>query len=113
MDSGGVLVNSRGGRNAEGTFAQEAEWADYWGTRAGIVEGLAIFNHPDNAWTPPPWFTRDYGFFSPTPFNWMEDGFLALPEGEPLRLRYRVVVHQGSTTDAGMEQLYAAYISGR
>ena len=111
VDSSGTLVNSRGGMKADGTFAQQAEWADYWGTRNGIAEGLAIFNHPENAWTPPPWFTRDYGFFSPTPFNWMEDGFLSLPAGEPLRLRYRVVVHTGGTEDAGIAGLYTDYVS--
>jgi len=110
VENGGTLLNSRGGRNAEGTFSELAEWADYWGTRDGIAEGLAIFNHPENAWTPPPWFTRDYGFFSPTPFNWMENGFLALPVGERLRLRYRVVVHSGSTEDAGIGELFLRYL---
>lgn len=113
VDSGGTLVNSRGGRNAEGTFGQEAEWADYYGSRGGVVEGLAIFNHPQNRWTPPPWFTRDYGFFSPTPFNWFEEGHLDFPRGEPLRLRYRVVVHGGTTDEARIAELYEEYASGR
>lgn len=110
VDSGGTLVNSREQRSEEGTFAREAEWADYWGTRAGIVEGLAILNHPDNRWTPPPWFTRNYGFFSPTPFNWFESGHLDLAKGEALRLRYRVVVHGGSTAAARVAGLYDDYI---
>lgn len=113
VDSGGVLLSSTGGMNAEGTFAQEADWADYWGTRNGVAEGLAILNHPDNAWTPPPWFTRDYGFFSPTPFNWMENGYLELALGETLRLRYRVVVHAGSTEDARIADHYAGWVAGR
>lgn len=110
VDSGGTLVNARGQRSEEATFAQEAEWADYWGTHAGVVEGLAILNHPDNRWTPPPWFTRDYGFFSPTPFNWFESGHLDLPKGEALRLRYRVVVHGGSTEEARIADLYDDYV---
>lgn len=109
VDSGGTLVNSRGGRNAEGTFGQEAEWADFWGVRNGVPEGLAILNHPGNRWTPPPWFTRDYGFFSPTPFNWFAEGHLDLPRGEELRLRYRVVVHGGSTEDARIADIYREY----
>jgi hypothetical protein len=109
VDSGGTLVNSRGGRSAEGTFGQAAEWADFYGARGGVVEGLAILNHPQNRWTPPPWFTRDYGFFSPTPFNWFEEGHLDLPAGEPLRLRYRVVVHGGTTDEARIAELYADY----
>lgn len=109
VDSGGTLVNSRGLRNAEGTFAEEADWADYYGTRDGITEGLAILNHPGNRWTPPPWFTRDYGFFSPTPFNWFEAGYLELPRGETLRLRYRVVVHGGDTEEAHIAHIYEAF----
>lgn len=108
VDSGGTLVNSHGERNAEGTFGKEAEWADFYGTRAGITEGLAILNHPQNRWTPPPWFTRDYGFFSPTPFNWLEEG-VSLARDEPLRLRYRVVVHGGTTEEARIAELYQAY----
>lgn len=108
VDSGGTLVNAHGGRSAEGTFGKEAEWADFYGTRGGVTEGLAILNHPQNRWTPPPWFTRDYGFFSPTPFNWLEEG-VSLPRGEPLRLRYRVVVHGGTTEEARIAQIFEQY----
>lgn len=109
VDSGGTLVNAVGHRNADETFGQEAEWADYWGTRDDVAEGLAILNHPDNPWNPPPWFTRDYGFFSPTPFNWLESDVFELPEGERLRLRYRVVVHGGTTQDARIADIYNDY----
>ena len=109
VDSGGTLVNARGDRNAEGTFGVEAEWASFYGERGGVVEGLAILDHPDNRWAPSPWFTRDYGFFSPTPFEWLEDG-LELAEGEPLRLRYRVIVHGGTPEEAGIARLYAEYV---
>ena len=108
VDSGGTLVNARGARNADGTFGEEAEWADFYGTRDGVTEGLAILNHPANPWSPPPWFTRDYGFFSPTPLNWLEDG-VRLGRGEQLRLRYRVVVHAGSAVEARIADQYAAY----
>ena len=109
VDSGGTLVNARGDRTEEGTFGKPAEWADFYGSRGGVVEGLAILNHPENRWTPPPWFTRDYGFFSPTPFNWFEEGHLDLPRGEALRLRYRVVVHGGTTDEARIAEFYEAY----
>lgn len=108
VDSGGVLIDARGRRNAEGTFGQEAEWADFSGTRNGVEEGLAILNHPSNPWTPPPWFTRDYGFFSPTPLEWLAEG-VRLARGEQLRLRYRTVVHGGDADDAGIAGLYAEY----
>jgi hypothetical protein len=113
VDSGGTLVNASGERGEKGTFAKPSPWADYWGEHRGVAEGLAILNHPDNRWSPPPWFTRDYGFFSPTPLNWLDGGRLELEEGEPLRLRYRVVVHAGDTERAGIAELYRQYVAGR
>jgi hypothetical protein len=109
VDSGGTLVNAHGDRSEAGTFSKPSPWADYWGRHQGVVEGLAIFNFPENRWSPPPWFTRNYGFFSPTPFNWMEGGKLELPKGRELRLRYRVVVHGGDTSEAGIAELYRRY----
>ena len=109
VDSGGTLVNARGQTGEEETLGEESPWMDYWGTRDGVTEGLAILNHPENRWSPPPWFTRNYGFFSPTPMNWLEGGELNIPEGEKLHLRYRVIVHEGGTKAAGIEQLYDRY----
>ena len=111
VDSGGTLIDAGGNRGEKETFGKAAPWADYWGRRQGVAEGLAIFNHPANRWSPPPWFTRNYGFFSPTPFNWMEGGHLDLPVGRELRLRYRVVVHGGDTDEARIAELYRQYAS--
>ena len=110
VENGGTLINAHGQTGEEGTWGEKAPWCDYWGTRNGITEGLAILVHPDNRWFPPPWFTRDYGFFSPTPMNWLEGGHLDLPKGEKLHLRYRVIVHGGTTEEAAIAKLYKAYI---
>jgi hypothetical protein len=93
VKEGGELQNAAGEKNEAGTFGRPSPWADYRGTREGVTEGMAIFSHPANAWHPPRWFTRDYGFFSPTPMWWLENGVLELKQGESLRLRYRVIVH--------------------
>jgi hypothetical protein len=108
VTGGGTLVNAHGDRGEKDTFGKPAPWADYWGTRNGVKEGLALLEHPENSWAPSPWFTRDYGFFSPTPFNWFEDGF-RLGKGEDLRLRYRVIVHGGDTDEARIADLYREY----
>lgn len=108
VNAGGVLVNAEGDTGEGGTFGKTSAWCAYYNTRGGHTEGLAIVQHPDNRWRPAPWFTRDYGFFSPTPMNWLEDGHVDLPEGEPLTLRYRVVVFAGNPGDeaiAGLLQL--------
>jgi hypothetical protein len=108
---GGTLVNAAGDRNEEGTFGKPSPWADYSGARGGKAEGLAILQHPENPWHPAPWFTRDYGFFSPTPMFWPENGkHTDLPKGKPVRLRYRVLVHAGGAEEAGIAAAYGAYL---
>jgi len=109
VDNGGVLIDAEGNKGEDETFGTTSPWCDYYGTRSNVTEGLAIFQHPDNKWYPAPWFTRNYGFFSPTPMNWLEDGEFNLPQGEILHLQYRVVVHEGTTKEAGIAQLFEEY----
>jgi hypothetical protein len=106
VKAGGTLVNAEGAEGERGTFGVRSPWCDYSGKRSGIVEGIALFDSPQNPWFPSRWFTRDYGFFSPTPMEWLDkDGFL-LREGENLRLKYRVVVHAGNARQAGISRLF-------
>lgn len=104
--SGGTLVNAEGAKSEAGTYGVASPWCDYYGARDGITEGLAILQHPSNKWFPSQWFTRDYGFFSPTPLNWEE---LRLPKGQTLTLKYRVVVHAGDTQAADIAGKFAEY----
>ena len=106
VEQGGALRNSEGGMKQEGTNGKNAAWADYFGSWFGATEGLAIFDSPDNLWYPCTWLTRDYGFFSPTPMNWLGDEGFNLKKGEELTLKYRVVVHTGSTEQAGIGKMY-------
>jgi hypothetical protein len=105
---GGVLENSEGGRGAEGTYGKPARWCGYYGrrrARPGIVEGIAVMDHPENPWSPCPWFTRDYGHLSPSPFQFRERPW-TLPRGQSVRLRYRVALHAGDPREALLDQLY-------
>ncbi len=114
VKGGGKLVNANGDTGEETTWGVASPWCDYSGTwDDGITEGIAIFQHPDNRWYPCKWFTRNYGFFSPTPMQWLEGGKLELPEGEELTLSYRVVVHAGDAETADIAGLYDAYLEGK
>jgi hypothetical protein len=94
--NGGTMINAEGGTGEENTFGKASAWMDYYGERMGKTEGLAILQHPSNKWFPAPWFTRDYGFISPTPMYWPEnDEFISLKKGEKIHLKYRVLVHSG------------------
>ncbi len=70
-----------------------------------VVEGIALFDHPANPWPKCPWFTRDYGFISPTPFNFQEDSW-ELAAGKSVNLRYRVVLHGGSPKEIDLAAVF-------
>ena len=109
VERGGVLINAQSGKNQEGTLAEHSPWCDYYGSRFGVTEGLAIFDSPSNPWWPSTWLTRDYGFFSPTPMNWLDENGFSLKKGERLALSYRVIVHGGTTEQAGIRPLFEAW----
>jgi hypothetical protein len=110
VNSGGTLVNAEGKTAEKDTFGVASPWCDYSGIRNGVTEGIAILQRPSNRWFPCKWFTRDYGFFSPTPMNWLEDGQpLKLAKGEVLTLCYRVVVHAGDAKTADVDGLFKQY----
>lgn len=75
--------------NAHG---KTARWVDYSGpTASGQFAGIAIFDHPANLRSPPPWYVaRELTYFSPAllfhePYT--------LPKGKTLSLKYRVLIH--------------------
>lgn len=108
---GGVLMNSEGGIGAEGTYGKPAHWCGYHGkTSGGGIEGLAILDHPQNPWAPCPWFTRDYGHLSPSPFAFIKQPW-TLAKGKSIRIRYRVALHAGTPKQAGLDDLYRKWIS--
>ncbi len=108
--NGGNMVNAEGETGEKGTFGKRSAWMDYHGSRQGKTEGIAILQHPANEWFPAPWFTRDYGFFSPTPMYWPENGeSTAFVKGQTLRLRYRILVHSGDHLEAAIAEQYEKY----
>ena len=109
VKSGGSLINAEGNTSEKGTFGAASPWCDYSGTRAGGIEGIAILQNPANRWYPSKWFTRDYGFFSPTPMYWLEGDKLNLAKGKKLTLEYRVVVHAGDAKTANIAGLFNRY----
>jgi hypothetical protein len=110
--NGGTIINAEGLKTEEKTFGKPSPWIDYYGKRGSTTEGLAILQHPSNPWYPSPWFTRDYGFMSPTPMYWPENGTnIFLKKGTVLKLRYRVIVHTGDSGEAKIAEAFAKYRS--
>ena len=78
------------------------------------TEGLAILQHPQNPGYPAPWFTRDYGFLSPTPMCWPANGKdTRITKGEKLRLCYRVLVFSGTPETAGIGGIFTDFSASK
>ena len=111
--NGGTMINAEGEMGEKGTFGKPSAWIDYYGKRGNNIEGMAILQHPSNNWYPSPWFTRDYGFFSPTPMYWPqnnEEG-IVMQKGETINLRYRVIVHSGDHMKAEIAKEFEKFSS--
>ncbi len=112
VTNGGTMINSNGEKGEKGTFGKKSPWIDFYGKRGDKIEGMAIMQHPSNNWYPSPWFTRDYGFFSPTPMYWPEnDKETTLKNGEVINLKYRVLVHSGDVIQAKIAEQFEIYKS--
>jgi Family of unknown function (DUF6807) len=110
VKNGGTMINAEGLLGEPGTFGKGSPWIDFYGKRGNAVEGLAIMQHPSNPWYPSPWFTRDYGFMSPTPMYWpANDKETQMKKGTTLLLRYRVLVHSGTHKEADIAGLFEKY----
>ncbi len=112
---GGRLVSSDGHEGEVATFGKPARWCAFFGRRTQAtgepVEGIALMDHPDSPWAPCPWFTRDYGFMSPMPFNWIDQPW-RLRAGQSVRVRHRIVMFAGDPQEAGLDALHREWVAG-
>jgi len=111
---GGKIVNSNGQENAE-AWGQPAEWVDYHGPVEGETVGIAILAHPSSLKAKPRWHVRTYGLFASNPIGARdysggeEVGGLEVPEGQPIVLRHKVLIHPGDHQSADIAGAYQAY----
>ena len=102
VDGGGALINSEGQQTQANTLDKYARWVAAYGKRFGrndgLIEGVAIMSPPykRSPFDRNVWFTRDYGNFSPQPFNsFANNEKFIMPKGDTLRLAYRIVAFTG------------------
>jgi hypothetical protein len=107
VDNGGMLRNSEGQEKQANTAGRHARWMTAYGERYGrndgLVEGLAILSPPykRSPFDRNVWFVRDYGNFSPMPFDAFKgDETFTMPKGDVLKLAYRIVAFTGKANDA-------------
>ncbi|MDR0844548.1 MAG: PmoA family protein [Tannerella sp.] len=107
---GGTMFNAEGKKNQEETNGVVSPWMDYYGTLKTGTEGIALLQHPSNTWYPEPWLTRDYGLFSPATLQYpKDDKETVLKKGEKVKFRYRILVHGGTTEQAGISKCFEQY----
>ena len=111
VDNGGVVHNAMSDEGEEETFGETAFWCDYSGPIADQINGITIYDHSDNPWHPTHWFTRDYGFMSPSSLHFMNVGW-KIAAGEKVTLRYRILVHAGDVYDGNSAVYWGEYAAG-
>ena len=111
---GGKIVNSKGQIDRD-AWGRPAAWVDYHGPVDNETVGIAILNHPSSFRFPTYWHVRGYGLFAANPFGLSDfpdtakSGEYTLEKGKEITLRYRVIFHRGTETDADIASLFDAY----
>jgi hypothetical protein len=115
-DRGGRMVNAVGGETQQNVWGKRSNWVDYCGPVGGQTVGVAVMDHPSNPRHPTYWHARAYGLLAANIFgvhdfenDKTKDGSLTANPGEPLRFRYRIVIHPGDTKAADIAGLYRTY----
>lgn len=110
--SSNTLVNAEGKQSQKETSGIASPWMAAFGRRGtGKTEGIAILQHPSNdLLAQTKWLTRDYGFFSPTPFQWpAEKAGTTAKKGQKWHFRYRVLVFEGDLKAAQLAEHYDTF----
>ncbi len=108
MNNEGVTGNyiNREGIQGDSTWGKRSDWTMLYGNKDGEEISIVIIDHPKNIGYPTYWHARGYGLFAANPFgqkifsNGKEELNFELVKDKPVTLRYRILIHGGSTLDA-------------
>jgi hypothetical protein len=101
-DGGGTITNSERKVNEQELMPhRRARWCDYSGPVApGVVNGIALFDHPGNPNHPSYFHVRGDGWMGA---SLTQGGAIEIRKEEPLVLRYRLFVHRGGCDPDALE----------
>jgi hypothetical protein len=112
----GKMVNAANKSGEKNVWGKRSPWVDYSGQIDGKTVGVAVLDHPGNPRTPTYWHARGYGLLAANIFGVSDfendksrDGSLTIRPGQPLRFRYRVVIHPGDAGAAGIGDIFTEY----
>lgn len=97
------------GINEGEIWMKRAAWCDYHGVAGGRRAGVAVLECPSNEDAPTHWHARDYGLMAPN--NSLMMPIRVLEKSGSIRWRFRVIIHNGDTRDAGIANRYMDYVS--
>jgi len=98
--AGGRLMTDGGGLAGD-TVQEHFQWVDL----SSKQRGVALMAHPSNPNAPPPWLLRNsYGGVLNAEWPGLET--YTLKPGEPVTLRYRLVVHRGRMAPGTLENVF-------
>ena len=116
-DQGGQLINSEGHRGKD-AWGKKSRWVLAQGNLEGKPAALVIAGHQNNPRHPTTWHARTYGLVAANPFGLHDfqkqpkgSGEMAIPLGESLRLRYRVLVFAKHPSTEEIETLLKGFSS--
>lgn len=106
------------GTEHERVLGEPSEWFDLTGTVDGATAGIAMFDHPGNRRHPVPFYgsTRSATYGDEGWSNFFNAAFLFhegmdLSAGDPLRVRHRVIIHDGEWSHEQLSQAWADWAS--
>jgi hypothetical protein len=112
----GTMTSSTGATKEKNVWGKAFPWVDYVGTLDGGKVGIAFLDHPKNPRHPTYWHARGYGLFASNIFGLRDftrdktkDGAWTLAPGQTATFRFRVVIHPGTTEEAGIAKLFEAF----
>jgi hypothetical protein len=116
----GHMLNANGASGEKAIWGKRSNWVDDYGHVADEDVGLAIFDHPDNLRAPTYWHARAYGLLAANPFGLKpftgdrrQNGRYVIPTGGSLILRYRVLIHHGNPSEAGVAEAYRQFTAAK
>lgn len=115
-DNSGTMTSSTGAAKEKNVWGKAFPWVDYVGTLDGGKVGIAFLDHPKNPRHPTYWHSRGYGLFASNIFGLRDftrdktkDGSWTLAAGQSATFRFRVVIHPGTTEEAGIAKLFSEF----
>lgn len=114
----GTMINAEGLKGEKEAWGKRSPWMDYYGEVEGEKVGIAILDNPANPRHPTYWHSRAYGLFAANIFgvksfenDKSKDGSMTLEPGQPIRFRYRVIIHPGDVASANIAGEWEKYSS--